>query len=60
MVIRVMCAPHRRIDVNKMRKVGLLAAAAMLSFGIVGIGAPANAYDTTWGCPTCLRVGHHQ
>jgi len=46
--------------VNKMRKVGLLAAAAMLSFGIVGVGAPANAMDTTWGCPTCLRVGHHQ
>jgi hypothetical protein len=46
--------------VNKTRKLGLLAAAAMLSLGIVGVGAPANAMDTTWGCPTCLRVGHHQ
>jgi hypothetical protein len=61
MVVWVMRAhAHRRSHVNKTRKLGLLAAAAMLSLGIVGVGAPANAMDTTWGCPTCLRVGHHQ
>ena len=42
---------------NNMRKIGLIVATGMLSLGFVGISAPANAYDTTWGCPTCLRAG---
>jgi hypothetical protein len=40
---------------NKMRKVGLTVVTAVLSVGVIGISAPAQA-DTTWGCPTCLRA----
>jgi hypothetical protein len=39
---------------NKMRKIGLMVATAVLGAGVIGISAPAQA-DTTWGCPTCLR-----
>jgi len=43
---------------KNMRKVGLIVATAMLSFGVLGITAPAHANgDTTWGCPGCIRVG---
>jgi hypothetical protein len=41
---------------KNMRKVGLMVVTAMLSFGVLGITAPAHAMDTTWGCPGCVHA----
>ena len=41
---------------RRMRKVGLMIVTVMLSFGVVGISAPAHAMDTSWGCPGCIRA----
>ena len=42
-------------------KVGILAATVMMSVGL--LGSPAEAKDTSWGCPGCRRLSlsrqHH-
>jgi hypothetical protein len=37
------------------RKIGIAAATAVLSLGILGIAAPAHAYDTNWPCGGCAK-----
>ena len=32
------------------RKVGITVAATIVSFGLLGVSAPAHAMDTSWGC----------
>jgi hypothetical protein len=39
------------------RKIGLAAVTAVLSIGILGITAPAHAYDTNWPCSGCAKAG---
>lgn len=39
-----------------MRK-ALIASFALAA--LLGLAAPAQARDTTWGCPTCLTTSHH-
>jgi len=43
---------------NMMRKVALAVAAAVVGVGMIGISAPAHAYDTNWPCAGCARAGH--
>ena len=38
------------------RKVAVVLATAGLSLGLVGIAAPAQAIDTSWGCGGTCRV----
>jgi hypothetical protein len=39
-----------------MRKMALALVSAALGVGVLGIAAPAHAYDTNWPCSGCLRV----
>ncbi|WP_281385830.1 hypothetical protein [Nocardioides luti] len=39
------------------RKVAIALAATGLSLGLLGISAPAQALDSSWGCGGCVRVG---
>jgi hypothetical protein len=41
---------------SKTRKAAV-ALAALVSFGALGIAAPAHAYDTNWPCAGCARAG---
>jgi hypothetical protein len=38
-----------------MRKVAVTLASAVLGLGVLGISAPAHAYDTNWPCSGCLK-----
>ena len=38
-----------------MRKVALTLATAALGVGLLGITAPAQAYDTNWPCSGCAK-----
>jgi hypothetical protein len=44
---------------NTMRKVGLALVTAVLGVGVLGISAPAHAYDTNWPCAACAKAPHH-
>lgn len=35
------------------RKICIMIAATAVSFGLLGVTAPAQA-DTSWGCPGCV------
>ena len=35
-------------------KVGIVTATVMMSIGL--LGSPAQAKDTSWGCPGCIVV----
>lgn len=39
---------------NKVRRAGLTVLATALGFGLLGISAPAQAYDTSWGRGTIV------
>jgi hypothetical protein len=41
---------------NRMRKVALALAAAVLGVGAAGVSAPAHAYDTNWPCAHCAKA----
>jgi hypothetical protein len=43
---------------KNLRKIGLAVVTALLSVGVLGITAPAHAYDTGWGCPACKTTTH--
>lgn len=32
------------------RKTGVVVATAIMTLGVLGAAAPAQAYDTSWGC----------
>jgi hypothetical protein len=40
---------------NTMRKAALTLAAAVISIGLLGVMAPANALDTNWPCMGCAK-----
>ncbi len=35
---------------NITRKIGITVAATAVSLGLLGVSAPAQARDTSWGC----------
>ncbi len=35
---------------NFTRKIGILIAATAVSLGLLGVSAPAQARDSSWGC----------
>jgi hypothetical protein len=41
---------------NIARKLGILVAASALSVGLLGVSAPAQARDTSWGCGGYCRT----
>ena len=41
---------------NFARKLGILVAASALSLGLVGVSAPAQAKDSSWGCGGYCRT----
>jgi len=42
---------------NLARKVAITLAATGLSLGLLGMTAPAQAMDTSWGCGGCISAG---
>jgi hypothetical protein len=38
------------------RKIGILVAASALSVGLLGVSAPAQAKDSSWGCGGYCRT----
>ncbi|MBA8805497.1 hypothetical protein FB382_003788 [Nocardioides ginsengisegetis] len=42
---------------NIARKVAIALAATGISLGLLGITAPAQAMDTSWGCGGCISTG---
>lgn len=43
---------------NITRKVCITVAAAAVSFGLLGVAAPAEARDSSWGCGgNCIVAG---
>ena len=41
---------------NIARKIGITVAATALSLGLLGVSAPAQAKDSSWGCGGSCRV----
>jgi hypothetical protein len=41
---------------NIARKLGIIVAASALSVGLLGVSAPAQAKDTSWGCGGYCRT----
>lgn len=41
---------------NIARKIGITVAATALSLGLLGVSAPAQAKDSSWGCGGFCRV----
>jgi hypothetical protein len=40
-----------------LRKAAILVATAAMMIGLAGVVSPANARDTGWDCPGCVRGG---
>lgn len=41
---------------NIARKLGIIVAASALSVGLLGVSAPAEARDSSWGCGGYCRT----
>ena len=39
-----------------LRKAAILVATAAMTIGLAGVSSPANARDTSWDCPGCIRA----